>query len=107
MVAQLTSQGARKVVFSALTMSHRGVWSEQSFKEMKTLGLTSSQLKVLTVCAIEGGVFIWHVFRKSTAWAWKRTRDKLRPILRLLVVFQLWGTQPPALSAVGSSYRKV
>ena len=55
------------VIFSSITLSWRGVWSQASVEHLTTLGIIKkSQIKILSTRAIVGGLTCFHLFNKTT-----------------------------------------
>lgn len=65
-VADHTGVRRENVRFSALTISWRGVWSPDSEREMKRLGLTTGQLRKLTTRVLWGSWMNWRRFNEIT-----------------------------------------
>lgn len=65
-VAEYTGVPRNNVRFTALTISWRGVWSSQSEREMRSLGLTSSQLRNLTTRVLWGSWMNWRRYNSIT-----------------------------------------
>ncbi|CAL7932761.1 unnamed protein product [Xylocopa violacea] len=58
---------ANNVVFVALTINCRGVWSPASAKQLLALGVIGvKDLKILSTRALIGGLFIFSIFNRTT-----------------------------------------
>lgn len=66
-VAEYTGVPRNNVRFTALTISWRGVWSSRSEREMRSLGLTSGQLRSLTTRVLWGSWLNWKRFNSITS----------------------------------------
>lgn len=65
-VAEHTGVPRGNVRFTAMTINWRGVWSSQSESEMRSLGLTTSQLRSLTTRVLWGSWMNWRRFNSIT-----------------------------------------
>lgn len=66
-VAEYTGVPRNNVRFTALTITWRGVWSSASEREMRSLGLTSGQLRTLTTRVLWGSWLNWKRFNAITS----------------------------------------
>ncbi|KAG7196381.1 hypothetical protein KM043_018805, partial [Ampulex compressa] len=66
-VAENTGVPRNDVSFTALTISWRGVWSADSEAEMRGLGLTTGQLRLLTTRVLWGSWLNWRRFNSITS----------------------------------------
>lgn len=66
-VAELCRVPRNNVVFTALTISWRGVWSSHSELELRGFGLTFSQLRTLTTRVLWGSWLGWKRFNAITS----------------------------------------
>lgn len=65
-VAEHTGVPRENVRFTAMTINWRGVWSSQSENEMRSLGLTTGQLRSLTTRVLWGSWMNWRRFNSIT-----------------------------------------
>lgn len=65
-VAEYTGVPRNNVRFTALTISWRGVWSSRSESEMRSIGLTTRQLRTLTTRVLWGSWLNWKRFNAIT-----------------------------------------
>lgn len=55
------------VIFSSITLSWRGLWSQASVEHLTTLGvIKKKQIKILSTRAIVGGLTCFHLFNRTT-----------------------------------------
>ncbi|CAL1672794.1 unnamed protein product [Lasius platythorax] len=55
------------VIFSSITLSWRGLWSQASVEHLTTLGvIKKNQIKILSTRAIIGGLTCFHLFNRTT-----------------------------------------
>lgn len=66
-VAERTGVPRNNVRFTAITISWRGVWSSRSESELRSLGLTSAQLRTLTTRVLWGSWLNWKRFNAITS----------------------------------------
>jgi len=81
-VAEHTGVARDKVRFTAITISWRGVWCPESEREMRSLGLTTGQLRTLTTRVLWGSWMNWRRFNGITttydAWPNRVRRNRER-----------------------------
>lgn len=66
-VAEHTNVQRENVRFNAITINWRGIWSPDSERELRRLGLTTSQLRTLTTRVLWGSWMNWRRFNKITS----------------------------------------
>lgn len=54
-------------IVTSCTVSYRGVWSTSSRADLRGLGVTNSDIKLMSVRALQGSLAIFGVFRRSTS----------------------------------------
>ncbi|KAL0103820.1 hypothetical protein PUN28_017857 [Cardiocondyla obscurior] len=66
-VAERTGVTRNNVRFAAITISWRGVWCSKSERELRALGLTSSQMRSLTTRVLWGSWLNWKRYNSITS----------------------------------------